>query len=611
MYGVLPAVCCCGGPGPPPPGDEYYVFEPCGYFDDYCCGPVSPCTGAPAQIVWCNWYAISQGLQPPFDPELCVLIKWNECCIYQLVGIIDDPCPDPPAAAQNIGSIFQQYIATEERPCCTPESINQDESGCLYDQMFDATYPWAPGPCDDLIAFEYDNYDQFGTVAGKEVKIKTATLAYCYETFGIPADGRCDDAEPIRHEQAVVSDHIQLHGLCIPVDSGLGNCENQRTEVFIDYLSCPECTPDRPCCGDPDPCEGLTGTAYDEYCPDPAKTYDIKTCYRVNDCLDDEFNQIWFEEDVLYIDFPWCHSGIDPDDPDVQDLLDAFYINPSTGVVRTQVIPFSAWQYLPTPPANIPAIELSVCDYRGIIYSGNANQIASGINSYIGDFATATSIAPWDIHFWFNRRQTCDQCDAFDPVIPPYSEGDELVVDRVESRSAGPRVYLVGRSKKKYVCASKNLQTAYNVACRACNGNCDVVTTSISAKGNAEEGFELDCLSPAEYSSGLRYSMRRIEQVQCLTDICVDVGGSLSVVSCEELTGGLNYPVADWNANCLNVLGPTNIKCRSYPHLYSVAPCDTSVPLPILCIPSSCDFCNSYQNQKVYCETDGSVIEIL
>jgi hypothetical protein len=603
MYGVLPAVCCCGEPEPPPPGDEYYVFEPCGYFDDYCCGPVSPCEDGPAQIIWCNWYAISKGLQPPFDPETCVLIKWNECCIYQLVGIIEDPCPDPPEEAQNIGSVFLQYVATEERPCCEPEPVNQEEAGCLYKQMFDDDTPWTPGPCDDLIAFKYDNHDQFGTVVGKEVKIKTATLAYCYETFGIFADQRCDGGEPIRHEQAVVNDHIQLHGLCIPTDGGLANCENQRTEAFVDYVSCQECTPGQPCCEESDPCPEPDPPD----CEDPSKTYTIKTCYRVNDCLDDDENQIWFEKDVLYIDFPWCHSGIDPDDPDVQDLLDAFYLDPATGVVRTDNVSSITTLWGATPVAV-----LEVCDYVATIVSGNADQIASGINAYIGDFATATSIAPWDTHFWFGRRQTCDLCDAFDPVIPPYSEGDELIVDRVEPRSAGPRVYLVGRSKKKYVCASKTLQTIYNIACRTCFGNCDVVTTAISAKGNDDEGFELDCLSPAEYSSGLRYSMRRIGQDECLTDICIDIGGVLSVVRCEELTGGLNYPVADWNANCMNVLGPTQIKCRSYPHLYSVAPCDISVPLPILCNPNiNCEDCDSYQNQKIYCETDGSVIEIL
>lgn len=608
MYGVLPAVCCCEGPGPPPPGTEHYVFTPCDYFSTYCCG-VSPsaCDDAPAQIVWCQWYATAQGLTLPIPEGQCVLIKFSDCCIYELSGVVASPCPSPAGPAQNIGTLFQSYVATEERPCCTPEPVDTTEEGCIYDQSFDAEHPWVPGACKDLIAFEYDKYDQWGTVSGKEVKVK-CDFNYCYATFGIPPEVRCNDGEPVVYAQATVTAHEQLVGLCIPVDSGLGNCENQRTEVFVEYLTCPECNPTATCCGGSDPCDGLNpgDQAYDEACEDPAKTYDIKTCYRVNNCVDESENQIWFEQDVLYIDFPWCHSGIDPDDPDVQDLLDDFYIDPATGAVRVELTTLSTvWD-----PANYPVTLLHVCNYDGYIMSGNAKNVADSINAHIGDLVTATSIAPWDEHIWFNRRQTCTQCDAFDPVIPPYSEGDELVVDRVEPRSDGPRVYLVGRSRKKYVCTSKTLISPYNVVFN-CFGSSDVVNTSISATGNADDGFQLHCLSPAEYSSGLRYSMRRIEQVECLTDICVDLNTSQSVVKCQELTGGLNYPIADWDANCLNVLGPTQIKCRAYYHIYDVAPCDTSVPLPIPCIAPSCSDCDSYQNEKAFCETDGSVIEVL
>lgn len=608
MYGVLPAVCCCGEPGPPPPGDEYYVFEPCGYFDDYCCPPIGECSGAPAQIVWCNWYAIQQGLQPPFDPETCVLIKWNDCCIYQLSGIVEDPCPDPPAAAQNIGSVFAVYPITEERPCCSPVPVDpEEESGCLYTQLFDESTPWTPGPCDDLIAFEYDNYDQFGTVAGKEVKIKTGELSYCYETLDIPPEARCDGGDPIVYQKAIVENHIQLHGLCIATDGGLGACENQRTEIFIDYLTCPECSPGRPCCGDPDPCAGLSpgDPAYDEFCEDPAKTYSIRTCYRLNDCLDEESNQIWFEQDVMFLDFPWCHSGINPNAEDVQDQLDTFYIDPSAGIVRSTNVSSITTLWGATQVAT-----LRVCDYIQTIVSGNADQLASAINNRIGDMVTATSIPPWDTHFWFGRRQTCDPCEEFDPtlLIPPWSEADELVIDRVVPRTAGPRVYLKGRSKKKYVCASKTLiSSLYSITG-------DVATACISATGNADDGFALHCLSPAEYSSGLRYSMRRVEQAGTTTDICIDQGAVQTVVACQDLTGGLNYPIADWNTNCLNVFGPTEIKCRSYFYLYSVAPCDKPVPLPILCSPDTfppCTDCNTYKDEKAFCETEGSVIEIL
>lgn len=605
MYGVLPAVCCCEEPGPPPPGTEYYVFTPCDYFLTYCC-TVSPsaCDDAPEQIIWCQWYATAQGLTYPIPEGQCVLIKWSDCCIYELSGIVDDPCPSPPGSGQNVGTLFETYEATEERPCCTPEPVDTNEEGCIYDQSFDEEHPWTPAPCKDLIAVEYDKYDQWGTVIGKEVKVR-ADFTYCYATIGIPHDVPCDHGSPIVHQQASVS-HEELVGLCEPVDGGFGNCENQRTEVFVEYLTCPECNPTASCCGGSDPCEGLSpgDPAYDEACEDPANTYSIKTCYRVNNCLDDDENQVWFEEDVLYIDFPWCHSGIDPDAEDVQDQLDAFYIDPVSGVVRVDVTTLSTvWD-----PSNYPVTLLEVCNYDGYIMSGNAKNIADSINAHIGDLVTATSIAPWDEHIWFNRRQTCTQCDAFDLVIPPYSEGDELVVDRVEPLPDGPRVYLVGRSRKKYVCTSKTLESVWSVAFD-CFGSSDVVTTAISATGNADDGFNLHCLSPAEYSSGLRYSMRRIEQQECLTDICIDLNTSLSVPKCQELVGGLNYPEADWDALCLNVLGPTQIKCRSYFHVYSVTPCDGEIP--ILCIAPSCSGCDSYQNEKAFCETDGSVIEVL
>lgn len=607
MYGVLPAVCCCGEPGPPPPGTEYYVFTPCDYFSDYCCQPSgSPCEDAPAQIIWCQSYASKQGLSFPLPIGACVLVKWNECCIYELSGIVDDPCPSPPQPAQNIGTIFTTYVASEERPCCSPEPVDTTEEGCLYDQMFDEFHPWVPGPCKDLIAFEYDHYDQWGTVSGKEVKVK-AEFKFCYNSFGIDNQERCDDAEPIIVLSASPPAHEQLIGLCIPPDGGISSCDNQRTEVFLEYVDCATANPHRPCCGQVDPCENLTPEEYDEYLPDPAKSYSIKTCYRVDNCQDDEGNQIWFEEDVLHIDFPWCHSGIDPDAANVQALLDAFYVHPSTGMVRVESTSLAtAWGGTTPVPSNYPALLLHVCNYDGFIVSGNAKNIADSINEYIGDFVTASSIAPWDEYVWFNRRQTCTPCAAYHPIVPPYSEGDQLVVDRVEPLASGPRVYLVGRSRKKYICTSKTL-ISDNVACNCTASSCDITTAAISATGNTDDGFELDCVSPAEYSSGRRYNMRRVGQTGCTTDICIDDSTWVTVPKCASLIDGQNYPPDDF----CNGLGTTLIKCRNYYHVYEVAPCcDTSIceienPIPFPCVE------NMFQNDKTFCETDGSVIEVL
>ena len=600
MYGVLPAVCCCGEPGPPPPGDEYYVFTPCDYFEDYCCPPANGCEDAPSQIIWCNWYAVQQGLQQPFDPEICVLIKWNDCCIYQLSGIIDDPCPSPPQPAQNIGSVFTQYVSSEERPCCSPVPAEpEDESGCLYKQLFDDDTPWTPGPCDDLIAFEYDNYDQFGTVTGKEVKV-SAQFKFCYESFGVPHFTRCDDADPIVVKSAEPPKHVQLIGLCIPTDDDTTtNCDNQRTEVFLEYVDCATANPDRPCCGDDDPCAGLTPEEYDEYLPDPAKSYSIRTCYRVNNCEDDEGNQLWFEEDVMFLDFPWCHSGINPDAENVQDLLDAFYIDEPTGVVKTDNASSITTLWGATSVAT-----LEVCDYIQTIVSGNADQLSSAINNRIGDMVTATSIAPWDTKFWFGRRQTCDPCEAFDEdlIIPPWSEADELVVDRVIPRTAGPRVYLKGRSRKKYICTAKTLISPANVACNCTASSCDITTAAVSATGNDDDGFQLDCVSPAEYANGRRYSMRRVGQTGCTTDICIDSTTWLTVEKCADLSGGLNYPPIDFCPAFVT----TQIKCRQYPHIYEVACCNALICAePVPCIQ------DMFQNPKEFCETDGSVIEVL
>lgn len=611
MYGVLPAVCCCDGEiEPPPPGSLYFVFSKCNYYSTHCCD-VAPCDDALLEIIWCQSYAAAQGLTVPIPEGQCVLIKFDECCVFQLSGIVEDPCPNPPEPNQNIGTLFQSYLATEERPCCAPEPVEpEEEEGCLYDLIFTGENPWSPtpwipDPCKDFIAVAYDKHDQYGTVPGKEVKIKTGELSYCYATLDVPDYVRCNDGDPIVFQKATATDHIQLHGRCIPVDGGLGNCANQRTEVFIDYLTCPQCTKSSTCCGGSDPCADLApgDLGYDEYCEDPAKTYQIKTCYSVNTCSYPDENLIYFTQDVLYIDFPWCHSGIDPGAPDVQDLLDAFYIHPTNGVVRIGDSGYD-WNYWGPEPMTGPPPLLIVCNYSADVISGNAKHLAQSINARLGDLVTANSIAPWDEHMWFGRRQTCTPCEAFDPVFPPYSDGDELVVDRVEPRSSGPRVYLVGKSIKKYVCVSKTISSAYSIS-----GN--VTTTCISANGNADDGFSVHCLSPAEYSSGLRYSMRRVEQIGTFVDICVGENASESVVACEDTTGGLSYPISDWYQMCTNIVGPTNSPCRSYYHIYDVAPCDTSIALPILCIAPTCSDCDSYQNSKAFCETEGSAIEIL
>lgn len=603
MYGVLPAVCCCGEPGPPPPGSEYYVFEPCGYFDEYCCQTsATGCDGSPAQIVWCRSYATKQGLPLSIPAGACVLIQWNECCVYQLSGIVEDPCPSPPEPAQNIGTIFTTYTSSEERPCCSPEPVDPNETGCLHDALFDPGAPWTPGPCDDLIAFTYDNNDQWGTVAGKEVKV-SAEFKFCYESFGIPHFERCDDADPIVVLAASPPKHDQLIGPCIPLDGGVEvNCDNQRTEVFLEYVDCATANPGRPCCGQEDPCENLTPEEYDEYLPDPEKSYSIRTCYRVSNCEDDDGNQLWFEEDVLYLDFPWCHSGIDPDAENVQELVDDYYLDAAVRVEASSIT--TAWSGSTPIPSTYPTTLLHVCDYTATIMSGNASQIAAGINARIGELVQATSISPWDSYFWFNRRQTCTPCAAFDPVVAPFAEGDELVVDRVDILSSGPRVYLKGRSRKKYICASKTLISAANVACNCTASTCNITTAAISATGNADDGFNLHCISPAEYASGMRYSMRRVSQTGCNVDICIDDTTWLTVQKCATVTG---YPADDF---CLG-LGTTLIKCRNYYHLYQVAiccdtfACELANPIPISCIE------DMFQSDKAFCETDGSVIEVL
>jgi hypothetical protein len=167
-----------------------------------------------------------------------------------------------------------------------------------------------------------------------------------------------------------------------------------------------------------------------------------------------------------------------------------------------------------------------------------------------------------------------------------------------------------------YVCAAQRVLSDYSIAANCLASFTDVINLAVSATGDAENGYERQCLSPAEYACGERYSMRQIEQIGCDTTICIQENPSVTVTGCDTVEG---YPLIDvtvgdvvvvpgWQSLCGGGLGSMpsepQIKCRSYPFQYAVPACGTA-PYTGECSTGV------WQNAGVYCETSASVIQVL
>lgn len=623
MYTVLPAVCCCEGG---PEFGEYYQFDPC---DDAPCCP-HDCDSVYPSVYWCPAYAIIKGLPPPLtvDPGICLMIR-VDCCLYRLTAVIPSSGVCPPGGTGlifNVGELVGYKSLGDGEVCCDFPDIPVP-STCLVSTFFPSgtAHELLPNPCVSYVAQPYSLADQWGTDPDQPVTV-TSTLTYCYETFGIAPTARCDNCPPITHYQAAIT-HSQQIGSCIPLDSGINVCLGQRTFSVTNYLTCAECNPCGNCCESGDPCEDVDPTA--DFCEDPANSYAVRTCYSVNDCVDSESQQIYFEQEVLTITFDSCISNGEP-------ITEEFAMDYAVEVTD--------WGSNSVFGSDDTGIRISMCsDWTGgsfncpcvNVFSGNAGNIADAINAMSMNFPYISAEADpiWGQYFWFGVRQTCDVCPGQPagtrPAYRPPSDSDELVVSRVELVSATSfKVILSGRSKKKFICAAQTLISTHSVSANCTASSTDVVNCCISATGDIDNGFDLDCISPAEYAQGSRYSMRQVEQDYCEKYICTSSDPSAAVTGCDAVAG---YPIYDvyvgatlvqqgWQSLCSGGLGGmpagTQIKCRSYPYRYDVAPCcpygdpsscaiwEAANPTPTPCV----DRC--FQESGYYCESDATIIQV-
>jgi len=612
------ASCCCPTEPPVYPG-EYYVFSVCA--ESPCCD--LECEGA-TPVKWCPSYAVAQGLAVPIVlvPGTCIKIE-VDCCTYVLTAVVPNPggvCPTG-AGPWNVGTYIGTTTVGEGEGCCDPELIQTPDT-CVWQ----AAYPETPPAASFCLAYVFEEYtltDQWGIVPSKPVKV-TSTLTYCYETFGVKWDEKCDGCIPVQHYPSAVK-HVQEIGFCIPVEP-LAPCPGARLYEQTTMLDCRECNPCDPCCGIDD-CQDVPPG---DYCEDPAATYSVRTCYAVNPCLDDEDEETFFEQDVLTVTYDFCATAIDPSSPTALAQLNALF---TAGNVVTTWNASTVWA------GNDTGIRIALCpgglfgDPSVYVFSGDANDIAAAINSLGVNFPwlSAEADKEWGECFWFGVRQTCQNCPEDPPgTRPAYglqaSEGaDALVFDRCEIIDATSfKAIFRGRSKKYYVCASQTLSGEspdlspinYSVAPNCTGSSTDVVNLAVSATGDVENGYELHCLSPAEYACGERYSMRQVEQDYCDRapgqGICTASNPDLLVTACDAVVG---YPLSDvvvegvtvlkgWNSLCALAGMPAipAMKCRSYPYVYEVKGCE-SQPYAGLCI-------DVFQDPDVWCETFATPITV-
>ena len=601
--------CCCQD------GLLWYALKCETYFEDYCCAP--DCTNAPDRIEFCPRYLLSMGIPSPPDlATKCYYISYD-CCMYILTNFETTPCPNPLSTwPVNVGKLVKiKNRVAGENPCCYADLQQQGDPGGIADIQISNYGPAiannVQAPCEETVAECYDFKDQAGTVKGKGVTIASIGLT-CIEQYGVPWDVRCDHGPPVFINTLSVQMSQEM-SFCTVRDSVTpGSCPNQVTQSYVQYMDCPDCDPEGDCCGnttgncaqDPTFCD----TELDRY-----ETYDVRTCYSINStgCPS-------HDEDIMTIVFPACFApAIDPASEGAQAALNALFLG-SSGVVH-----IDQENTVPTGWGTLGAPKLSVCGLDVVIFSGNAGHIAQRINDRIGGLVTASGIAPWSAYFWFGNRQSCVSCDGESPnTRPGFSEGDVLIVDRVEFTNGNQdiTVTLVGSSPRYYACAAQTLIVDHPWR-KSSENTCNAAISAITATPN---NYVLQCLSFPEYSFGERYSMKRIQEYANGTiSICVGVGQTQNVTNCaarngwplEDITvnigGSTVVLVYGWDSLCPGMPDPKSA-CRAYPFDYDPAPCcpgapvdctqwNIENPLPQPCV-------RSFQDPNIYCESDGYVI---
>lgn len=615
--------CCCDV-------TPLWYAERCDAFtENYCCDTC--CTG-PARIEFCAAYLVSIGVTLPPVPGFCVWIAYAGC-LYELIGI-DPAYSCPPGSGLypiNVGTLYA-ITPLVGGDCCVPKPGGHVPVGGIPEELPESQIEQATEPCEDVIAECYPFCDQFGTNGGGGdcAPVASSTPTACYQKWGVPFVGLggspcgpgfpggcdtvlCDRDYPIRTYAPVTRTVLQRVGVCIPdmtqqvfgfplvpgvsqgryqqivtVDAECGDCQ-----PMIDFC-CPPFGPAQvpdPCATYPNHCDGI---------PDPKKSYTLDTSYSLvtapeAGCTD-------HVQDVLVVRFPFCLAvadGLDPFDPAQADAVRAFYLALTATV-----------NYNDDPPCTvntgwgiIDSTCVTVCNYLVNVFSGNAGHIADRINTRLAPFITASGIGGGGQCFWFGNRQSCQECGGGPNVRPPSTPADRIEVDRAVIDTAAQQVYVYfrGRSTRYRACLRQRYEPWDAVAI--------VDQASISS----------GCLSPAEYSCGSRYAMLQVsEDATAPQQICIgDCTPLIEVPSCEAVAGSWPYndiEVFDPISGTWIVLvygyesicggGPPSTRCRVYPLVYIVEPCDTEEPRQ-QCV---CD--NVYYNPKNYCQTNGGVVNL-
>ena len=589
MSAVTAVTCCCE-----PPGVIWWADICPDWFDSYCCEPC--CESGVTRIEFCEWYLKALGIPLPPDPDTCYVIGYQGCA-FTLTNFYSAPCPPPtPTVPTNVGILVATFPKGEE-PCCRPDpSQAHIEPGGIADLSTGEGPVILPpaSPCEDTIAECYWNRDQFGTV--HFVRVSSNATA-CFNEWGVPYNIRCDVNRPETY--ASMSKFLEQDvGLCYQRDpepdvtilSPLAPISSTAwyENSVIRYAVCPDCFDALQCCADdpyPNPCVSIPGLCSSEV--DASESYTVETQYSLTDVFGD-----YYIADALEIVFSACYAqaaGLDITDPADFAAIEALYLGKVSVLNINDCTINTGWGIL-------PATCLTVCDYTINVFSGDAQDISDRITDRLNPLVTAKWLNQW---FWFGNRQGCFDCGDGPNVRPPSSTGDYLFVDRIQINVPAftVSVILTGRSQRWRVCACQKL-APYSPA-------------PYGIVQNASIG--LNTLSPAEYSSGLRYTMARVYEPEGSTQsICVDTDLNVDVPTCLEVPG---YPlnnvydpitgillVPGWNELC--GLCTPQTTCNNYPFIYDVCGCDDPECQLIPCVQGM------FRATAVFCQTSGDVISI-
>ena len=588
MSAILAASCCCD------PSTLWYALKCDLWTSNYCCPDC--CDGAVNRIEFCDAYLAQIGIPLPPDPTKCYIIAFNGCT-YVLTGTDVGPCPNPLSPyPQNQGYLVAIIDPSGDPPvCCQLSDQEQIPVGGIGDLEVEGEPVIGPpeDPCEDTIAECYLFCDMFGTSDTQNVVVSSGATA-SFVDWGVPWFAQCDTNRPVTF-QPMTKAMSQEVGICYQLDPGLDTQVIQplvQDGTFGHYVytkttpaACDDCTDALYCCqvDPPDPCDPGELPCAGQF--DLDDSYTVTTLYDLKRCNTN------YEADAISFTFPACYAtqaGLDLADPADKAAIEALY----DALVDADTV------FINTGWGTLTALQVRVCNYKVNVFSGNPGHIADRVNARMGALVKATGIYPW---FWFGNRQSCiDCCPTTSPCPnqrPPYTIADLLVKDRIVIDVASQTVTVVMRG--------------VSVQWRA--GVCQKLEPWSVSAAVQNAAISLNCVSPAEYSAGVRFVMQRIYEPYSDTSICVDTAFFEVVPGCLEVEG---YPVDDvtiggiviiegWNT-LFSGLCTARTTCRDYPYIYDVTPCE---PPEDYVYPSPC-VRKMFQYADQYVQTLGDTITV-